>query len=659
MTAQSIATTPQTTVTQPITPEAAVYDLKTAGSPRLSPDGTRLVYALGETSRETGKGASQLWVCDPDGANRRQMTWTGTRNSDPNWAPDGRTIAFISDRGDERGQVVCLLPVDGGEARELTRHAQGIIGLSWSPDGATLAYTTAVDPDNPDEMPRDKDAPPPVRVVRRIDYKQDNRGFLNDVRQQVFRVDVASGERRRLTGEPGDHSFPQWSPDGRRIATKVSRRNGMESRLALVDIATGAIQWVGSEGGVVGTWSWSPDGASILFDGDTRNTAQTDYFRHDLATGETARLTEDLACLPVSGFPTISPPDQPVWLDDRRALVHAMRAGASGLYVVDSQSGKVAERRRWDATHAGLSLDGQCRYVAQTCSDLGGTGELAVHDLSTGETRVITDFNAAFFAEHPPARWEKLTITRVGADIDAWLLSPPDLDPARSYPVILDIHGGPHGAYGAAFNIAAQVLATNGFLVVAANPRGSGTYGRAFADMVRADWGGEDYRDLLAVLDLVLERPYADGVRTGIYGYSYGGYMTAWAITQTDRFQAAVCGAPVFDMESFYGTSDIGHVFGPMQWGGTPHERRAWCQERSPATHAHRITTPTLIVHGEADERCPIGQGEQMFVALKEAGCEVEFVRYPGGSHLMLRGAPLDHRIDYFTRVIDWLDRHL
>jgi dipeptidyl aminopeptidase/acylaminoacyl peptidase len=515
---------------QPITPEAAVYDIKAAGSPRISPDGARIVYSVGQTDRDTGKGTSQLWLCDPDGGNRQQITWTGRQNSDPNWSPDGTSIAFVSDRGEGPGQGVYLLPVGGGEARELTRHAQGIIGLAWSPDSGTIAYTTAVDPDNPDETPRDPDAPPPVRVVRRIDYKQDNRGYLNDVRQQVFLVDVASGERRQLTRELVDHSFPQWSPEGRRIAVKIPNRNGMQSQLGLIDVATGAVQRVGPEGGVVGTWAWSPDGSFILFDGDTANTAQTDYFRFDVAGGEVTRLTDDLAVLPVSGFPTISPPDQPVWLDERRALVHAMRAGASGLYTVDSQSGEVAEVQRWEATQAGLSLDREQRLLVQGRSDLDGTGELVVFDRLSGETTVITDLNAAFFAEHPAARWEKLAITREGVEIDAWLLSPPDLDPARTYPVILDVHGGPHSAYGYAFNNTAQILATNGFLVVAANPRGSGTYGREFADMVRGDWGGEDYLDLLAVLDHVLERPEADAARTGIYGYSYGGYMTAWTI---------------------------------------------------------------------------------------------------------------------------------
>jgi dipeptidyl aminopeptidase/acylaminoacyl peptidase len=177
--------------------------------------------------------------------------------------------------------------------------------------------------------------------------------------------------------------------------------------------------------------------------------------------------------------------------------------------------------------------------------------------------------------------------------------------------------------------------------------------------MVRCDWGGEDYLDLMAVLDTALERPYADASRTGIWGYSYGGFMTAWAIGHTRRFKAAVCGAPCFDLESMYGTSDISHVWGPYQWGGTPHDASEAFAAHSPSTFAHRATTPTLILHGEADHRCPIGQGEQMFVALKQAGCEVEFARYPGGAHAMLRVGPPSHRADFLERVLAWFSDHL
>jgi len=642
-----------------LTPEHAIYDLRTAATPRISPNGKRIAFVLGETSRETDKPSSHIWIIDPDGANARQLTRTGTSHSSPAWSPDGQTLAFVSQRDGAKPNAICLLPMDGGEARELVRHRAMPGSLAWSPDGSTLACTLPVDPENPREEERAKDAPPPVRVVRRIDYKQDNRGFLNDTRMQVMLVSAENGEIRQLTREAVDHTEPQWSPDGRTIAAKVSNRNGMHSQLALVDVATGAVEVVGPEDGVLATWAWSWDGSFILFDGEDRNIAYTDYFRYDLASGERRRLTDDLPFSSESGFPTISSPAQPVWLDDRIALVHGIEHGASGLWTIDSESGDVAEVVQWEATHAGLSTDLSANLIVQAWSSLEGTGELAVFDRAAGETRIITSFNEAFFAETPPAKWEAFSIQRGGEMIEAWLFMPHDFDPTGSYPVVLDVHGGPHGNYGYSFNLGAQVMADAGMLVVASNPRGSGTYGRHFANLVRGDWGGEDWLDLLAVLDEVLERPYADADRTGIYGYSYGGYMTSWAIGQTDRFKAAVCGAPVFDMESFYGTSDIGHDFGEEQWGGTPQERMAWMIERSPATYAHKAKTPTLIVHGEADERCPIGQGEQMFVALKKTGVDVEFVRYPGGSHLMLRGGPVSHRIDYYTRVSDWLRKYL
>jgi dipeptidyl aminopeptidase/acylaminoacyl peptidase len=204
-----------------------------------------------------------------------------------------------------------------------------------------------------------------------------------------------------------------------------------------------------------------------------------------------------------------------------------------------------------------------------------------------------------------------------------------------------------------------QMLASHGFVVVFSNPRGSGTYGREFAQMVRCDWGGEDYLDLMAVIDTALEQPYTDRERTGIWGYSYGGFMTAWTIGHTQRFKAAVCGAPCFDLESMYGTSDISHAWGAYEWGGKPHEASEAFAAHSPSTFAHRATTPTLIVQGEADNRCPIGQGEQMFVALKQAGCEVEFARYPGGSHAMLRVGPPSHRADFLGRLLGWFSDHL
>ena len=644
-------------MSQPLTPDALVYDLTPASDPQVSPDGRRIVFALTTTDRQSQQVSSHLWLCDVDGGNRRQLTYNGGRNGAARWSPDGRSIAFVSDRVKQSGLFVLPL-AEGGEAREVTRHGQEIKDLAWSPDGRRLAYITQVDPENPAEAERPPDAAPPVRVTRRIDYKQDGRGYLGDARRQVFVVDAAGGERRQVTTVPADHGHPSWSPDGRWLAAQRANRNGMCSQLALLDGDSGAERLVGPELGVVDLWAWSPAGDRLLFAGDTALTWQTDFFLYDLATAEVRRLTEDLPCLPASSYPGPLP-SPPVWLDDQRALVHALRAGRSQLAIVDCASGHVELVEEWPARHVGLSTDAECQVIVQGHASPAAVGEIAVFDRRSGATRIITELSAPLLRERPPVRVERFAVQRGAVSVDAWLLLPPDFDPARRYPLILDVHGGPHNLYGEHFSPPQQCLASHGFLVVYANPRGSGSYGRHFAQQVVRDWGGEDYDDLLAVVDAALARPYADADRVGIYGFSYGGYMTAWAIGQTDRFKAAVCGAPVFDLESFYGTSDVGHIFGHLEFGSAPHEGQEWYAAHSPSTFAHRARTPTLIIHGEEDERCPIGQGEQMFVALLRAGCEVEFARYPGGAHGFIGSGPPEHRADFLARTLAWFKRYL
>lgn len=639
----------------PLTPERLVFDLRAAGDPAISPDGRWVVYVLAEVRPGQRRGTSHLWMVDTVTGEHRQLTRVAARDGLPRFSPDGRVLAFVSDRtGDP---AVYLLPMDGGEPRELCRYPRPIADVAWSPDGSQLAVVSAWSPGDPSAP--STDAPPPVRVTRRIDYKQDNRGYLGDLRHHVFIVDVATGDGRRLTSAPYDHNFPRWSPDGKAIAVQVTNRNGMCSQLAVVDAATGSTELVGPELGNIGTWAWSPDSGRIAYTGDTEQTWQADWWVWDRATGAVRRITEDLPVLPDAGFPTVQAPSMPVWLDDHRLLFHAIRAGASGHYVIDLRNGDLATERTFRGLATSFAVDAACRRVAQTYTSFERTGDLLLCDRTTGEQRFLTDLNSDLLRETPAARWERLTVSRAGLEIEAWILFPPAFDPGYRYPVILDVHGGPNGYYGWAFNPWQQLLATNGFLVVYANPRGSSSYGREFTLKVLRDWGGEDYRDLMAVLDAVLERPYADGRRTGIWGYSYGGYMTAWAISQTDRFAAAVCGAPCFDLESMYGTSDIAHHFGELQWGGPPWAAREWYEARSPSTFAHRTKTPTLIIHGEADERCPIGQGEQMFVTLLKAGCDVEFARYPDGSHLFLRVGYPDHRADAYRRLLDWFRRYL
>jgi len=644
-----------------LTPQSIIYDLVTAGDPQISPDGSQLLFTKSWAEPGEANSRSAVWIADANGGNQRVFTDEGKRSSQARWSPDGSRVAFVSDRG-AFGNAIFVMPVEGGEAIELARHRGGIGGLAWSPDGTTLAYTSAFDPDDPDDNGPDKDAAPRVRVVRRYDYKQDNRGFLNDVRQQVWLVGSDDSGKRKLTSELVDFEHPQWSPDGMALAARIPLRNNMGAQIGVIDAQTGAVTRVGADDGAVGVWAWSPNGSAIVFAGDTEQTWQYDLFLYDVASKIVERLTDDLPVQPDAGFPTVSPPSQPVWLDEETVLLHAFRGGSSGLYRFDIETRTLTPTHDFGAVHSGLTLDRGSGAVYQSASSLASMGQIVKHALPSATSTVIVDPNAEQFSKTPMAAWETFTIERNGYEIDAWVLKPPGFDPGKRYPMVLDIHGGPNSWYGPGFMPVPQALAGAGFVVVYSNPRGSGSYGREFTQQVIQDWGGEDYLDLMAVADHASAFPWVDETRLGVYGYSYGGFMGSWVIGHTDRFEAAVIGAPVVDLVSFYGTADIGYFFGPLQMGAKSDENPEEYRFRSPITYltSDRKTPPVLIVHGEADDRVPIGQGEQLFMTLNQNGAEVEFVRYPNGSHASVTrtGYPA-HRKDYLERVVDWFERWL
>ncbi len=642
-------------MTTALSPERIVYDLATASDPQIAPDGSQVLFTRAQAVRGRKLAQSQVWMCDIDGANPRALELDGERNSGARWSPDGNAIIYISNS--EEGSALVYKAFNDGPARELTFHTAAIASAAWSPDGSTIAYTTEVDPENPTALKAGKEDAPRVRVVRRLDYKQDNRGFLNNTRQQIWLVDVADATRRQLTSAPIDHIGPSWSPDGTKLAVKIPNRNGMRAQLGLIDVASGETTLVGPFDGNVGCWSWSPDGSRLLIAGDETQTWQLDLFLYDIGEASLTRLTDDLAFQPDAGFPTVSPPSQPVWIDAQTAIVHGQHRGASGLYQVDVDTGAVTPVVSWQAQNTGLNADRHGQRFLQSASSNSQYGVIQLYDRASGETSTLYDPNAGI---SPMVESELMTIERDGFEIDIWLVKPAGFDPQQQYPVVLDIHGGPHSWYGHAPGPMGRALAAAGYLVAYSNPRGSGSYGREFTQQVIGDWGGQDYLDLMAVMDHVLTLPYADASRTGVYGHSYGGFMSAWIVGHTNRFQAAVIGAPVVDLISFFGQADIGHDFGPREIGGWPWECEEEYRFRSPLTYLEQVETPVLILHGEADDRVPIGQGEQLFATLAAMGKEVEFVRYPGGTHVSVTrtGFPA-HRVDFLERLIGWFDQWL
>lgn len=647
-------------MTQSITAERAVYDLPAISSPRVSPDGKSIAYVRTIVDRTTGKYDCQIWTYSLETSIRKRVSQAGHSHSDPVWSPTGNSLAFVaSSDGEDKGDhphAICNMSLLSAETSILTRHAKQPGSLAWNPDGTAIAYSLLFDPDNPDETPVDKNAPKPVRVTRRLDYKQDGFGYLNDVRHQIFIVEFSSGERRKLTGAAVDHLQPGWSPDGKSLVVLMPNRNGMLSQLGVIDVTSGKLAQYGTADGEVGVATFSPDSTRIFCSADEHGGPHLSGFVLDLSTGTMTRVLDDPEFLIDSATTSAA---FPVWIDESTVLLGGQLAGRSGLWTVDGATQSLTNVGLWNAGHGELSVPHSRAFAIQSINALGGTVGLVQIDLTTGERNVLFNEAEDFYAETPAAGWEQCPVDRDGVTIDAWLIKPADFDPAASYPLIINIHGGPHGSFGFTTNLHAEIMASRGYLVLLVNPRGSTTYGSAYANAVKHDWGGVDWADLEAVLDHVVARDYVDADRTGAYGYSYGGYMTSWILGHTDRFKAVVCGAPVFDLESFFGTSDIGHIFGDEQHGAPPWVSREEMFARSPSSHIHKATTPTLIVHGEADERCPIGQGEQMFISLLKAGCEAEFVRYPGGYHGFTRLGEPAHRIDYYDRTIAWFDRFL
>jgi dipeptidyl aminopeptidase/acylaminoacyl peptidase len=638
-----------------ITPEQIVFGIQAVNDPQISPDGARIVVSRGKVSAESKEATSDLWLMNRDGSDARQITRQGTRNSNARWSPASDRIAYVSARDGK--SVLCVLRFDGGEAEPVATHA-GTIGVpSWSPDGASIAYSAVVDPENPNG---DKiDGPAPIRFTDRIDYKQDTRGYLADKRAHIFVVDLDSKESKKVTNDRDDHLQPVFSPDGAKLAFIRPYPNAMRSQLEILDLASGSITRVTPDDGSVSYWLWYPDSLSLLVIGELAWDLQSDFYIQPIDGSDRTRLTDGFEPTAGYGFGVAGGSMPLAWLDESTALFTAGHRGRRGVYTIDVTTGAITEELISRSKDNGGSFDASGRYVVNTYVSSDATQEIEVYDRQTDETSRITSINEALFAEAPIGEMDYHSLQRNGYAIDYWLLKPADFDESKQYPVIMNIHGGPHGFYGWDFSWIDQALAGAGYLVVLANPRGSASYGGDFARQVVGDWGGEDYLDLMAVMDEVEKLPYVDTARTGVYGYSYGGFMSSWMVGHTDRFKTAVIGSPVVDLISFFGSADIGHAWGEYEFNGLPWTNHEWYVEHSPITHVHKSKTPALIIHSEGDDRVPIGQGEQLFATLKKVGVQTEFLRYPGGHHLFMREGEPAYRIDALNRILDWYRRTL
>ena len=694
-------------MTSPHTPEM-IHRLITVAEPSLSPDGSKLAYTLGWVDPARMESRSHIVVADLAAGEEAEFT-QGPKDTGAKFSPDARLLAFLRPApvqqnnptdssqanaglpaeplaSKQPGQPALsrqlwVIPTTGGESRPLdsiTAVSGDIIDYAWSPDARSIVFFADV-PAAPVSQNEESAAEPRVKEVRHLHYRHDTLGWRGDSHFHLFLTDVASGETTQLTDGDWDDTGPVWSPYGGNIAFVSGRTGDRDIRAgteAYVISPSGGEPQLWSEGVAgVGALAWSPQGDALVAVASESPGYMVAWqgWLYLLRPGSPPRRLTDDSFRPCLGFPSWSRSPEIRWTRDGHILLLGDSRGESYLYQVSAETGEATTLLGGGCQSTDLTLDAGAEMAALLSSTPGAPAELRCYRLASksqplGQTPgQPTKHNREYLQQHPPAAMERLTVGRADHQLDCRLFLPPDLDPARPYPLVLDIHGGPNGAFYDSFLSWQQLLATNGYLLLAVNPRGSSTYGEDFMMAVLDDWGGEDYLDLMEAVDRLVERPYVDESRLGVHGYSYGGYMASWIVGQTNRFRAAVVGAPCIDLFSMYGTSDIGVTFGEEQWNsdlslldGQPLDQLALkLLLRSPITYAPAVETPVLLLHGESDLRCPIGQSEAYFTVLKRLGKVVEMVRFPDCSHLFLRQGHPRLREEYLARTLSWFQEYL
>ncbi|GAA1874755.1 S9 family peptidase [Asanoa iriomotensis] len=588
-------------------------DLRWLADPRLSPDGTRVAYVSRSLDHDADLVASRVGVVPVGGG---PTVWFGT-GAAPRWSPDGRLLAV------SRGETLWVVDVATGAERQIARQGGGeVTEAVWSADGHLLAVARAAIVESANGI--------------RVDGLP---GFYRRHR----RIQVVDLDGRPQWTLPGDARAPQWSPQGARLAFLTDRFSGWGD----LCVATGPdqIERVTDGAGPVRGFAWCPDGARLAYLGHKHGDAGDVNLRLFL-TSPAAELTTDWTHglgNPVRGDDPRGTGDAPVvWSAASDRIYTEVAVGGRGPLAwfapASGRSGRV-----FDGAHTCLSPSVGGGRIAFVRSDALNPGDVHVADEPTGRSRAVTEAN-------PSAVRDAAPMTPVPVEgVDAWLTA----HGGGRQPLLVNVHGGPHGAVGWRHTAEVQRLAARGYAVLTLNPRGSQGYGEEFATAIRGDWGGADWQDVTAAVDAAAALPGIDPRRMAIWGVSYGGFMTQWAIAHTDRFACAVSENGISDFLAAWASP-----FCDLPMGGPPWSSPRFV-DRSPLVHADRIRTPLLLVHAEHDHVCPVAQSEQMHAALRLLGRDVALVRIPGEGHLMnLHGRP-SSRARRAAAIDDFLDRHL
>ncbi len=632
-------------------------EMESVGGPAISPDGKNIIFSRTWVDKLNDRSASNLWITDVEGKRIRELTTGNWRDSSPIWSPDGKRIAFISDR-DGTSQIH-ILWLDTREVAQLT-HLQNSPGsLAWSPDGRRLVFTAFIPDDKPilsvklPQRPRGAKWADPAIIIDRLSWRSDGRGPLPKGSSHLFLIDAElGGTPRQLTSGEFSHQDPEWSADGRRIYFSGILKPDPEyqegdSEIYSLDLGTLEIMPLTDRRGPDRGARVSPDGKWIAYTGydDMNFTSHLSSLYLMDAQGERkALLAGDLQ----------NSPGGVVWAPDGTGVYYTMaERGESNVYFVTT-NGKI--RKLTEGVHYLSSLSvAKTSQAAAIISSFHQPGYLGTFSLTKPfEVRKLVDVNSDVLDGVELGAVEEIWAeSDDGWDVQGWLIKPARFDPAKKYPMLLWIHGGPWSMYSVGFNWDWQNFAAHGYAVLFTNPRGSTGYGQVFVNGIQYSYPGKDYDDLMACVDAALAKGFIDKDNLFVCGGSGGGVLTAWIVGHTDRFRAAVSMRPVINWHSFVGTTD-GHMW-YRQFRKYPWEDPMEYAERSPLHYVANVTTPVMVMTGEADLRTPIGQSEEYYRALKMLRKDALLVRMPEEYHGWRRPS---HRLLQQLYLRAWFEKY-
>ena len=661
------------------TPES-LFQMRWVSDAQVAPDGQQVAYvehwveAVEKDGKQRQAYHSAIFLSAGPEQQPRRLTYPRTgKDYAPRWSPDGRQLAFLSTRDGDAPQLF-VLDLGGGEAEQVTKTAalsEGIDGYEWHPSGTMFCFTSSGHKDE-DEQKHEQIHDEKV-FEGTLPFKFDGVGVLDARRSQLYRMNRdGSGCTQVLTFER-DIARPVWSPDGRRIAFVSQSPSVPEQKwvgdLFVVNLDGSDLVQVTQSIGPVVEPVWSPDGTQLLYTGHDRrrgNATTTKLWVVNIEArastcltesfdGEIGELASSDSHLGSASYRTT----RPYWDAQGRITFAALLHGRAGLYRMAATGGAIET-----ISTSGLSLVGFTQQNT-AIAFIGETNARSGEVYTMREGRRLQRRSHAgdhFFSTYRIQPPEHIQFKgNDGCELEGWAIRPltADEQDRQRHPLIVYVHGGPHTAYGNGFFHEFQVLAAAGFGIFFTNPRGSASYGEAFADVVRHHFGEQDFEDVMSAADVAASWEWVDPQRMGIMGGSYGGFMTNWTITHTDRFAAACSQRSISNLYSFAGTSDVGPEFSIDEYGGLPWTHEELLMSKSPLRYVQNVKTPTLILHQEQDHRCPIEQGEQLYSALVTLGVPTKFVRFPDEGHELPRSGQPQRRVNRMNHIVDWFTRYL